>query len=162
MPGSVLSVSFKSRNSRLLIERFANRIHGFNMRRQSLCDLYDLCEPLDVEVVQKPMRKLHGAAIEDMGFHYIYINSLLSGPLKVIAGFHEFCHLTDHALNVEAFKSTGNLWNLSKFERQAQIIGVIAWMPSVEIEGLSIEQIMREYGVPRNVAEFRLSLDLWG
>jgi Zn-dependent peptidase ImmA (M78 family) len=105
-----------------------------------------------------PLRALHGAAVEEDGFQYLIINSLLRGAEKVIAGFHEFCHLTDHVLDVDVFHFTGNLWNVNKYERQANIVGVIALMPAPSIQGLSVEDIMREFGVRREIAEFRASL----
>jgi len=143
---------------RLLLEQFSLSIEGFNVRSQSLSDLNRLCDQLDIEVVQFPMRRLHGVALEDDGFKYLYINSRLTGPEKVIAGFHEFCHLTSHSLEMSVLKSTGGLWNLQKYERQAQIVGTIALMPDPSLVGLSIEDIMHEFGVSRLIAEFRAGL----
>ena len=143
---------------RLLLEQFCHAIDGFNVRSQSLHDLGRLCDQLGIEVVQLPLRRLHGVALEDDGFKYLYINSRLSGPEKVIAGFHEYCHLTSHSLDMSILKSTGSLWNLQKYERQAQIIGAVALMPDPALSGLSIEEIMQEFGVSRQVAEFRAGL----
>ena len=147
-------------SDRLLLERFSNRIPGFNVRPQHLTDLDGLCDELDIEVVQLPMRRLHGVALEDGGFRYLYINRLLDGAEKVIAGFHEYCHLTSHSLNVAVFKSTGGLWNLDKYERQAQIVGTVALMPEPAIRHLSVEEIMREFSVSRRIAEFRFSFTI--
>jgi Zn-dependent peptidase ImmA (M78 family) len=145
-------------SDRLLLERFCSRIPGFNVQSQCLNDLYRLCEQLDIEVVQFPMRQLHGAALEDDGFRYLYINRLLSTPERVIAGFHEYCHLTSHSLDVAVFKSTGGLWNLDKYERQAQIVGAVALMPEPAVCSLSVEEIMREFSVDLRIAEFRASI----
>ena len=143
---------------RLLLEQFRLTIDGFNVRSQSLNDLGRLCDELEIEVVQMPLRRLHGVALEDDGYKYLYINSRLSGPEKVIAGFHEYCHLTSHSLEMSILKSTGGLWNLQKYERQAQIIGTVALMPDPELSGLSIEEVMQEFGVSRQIAEFRAGL----
>jgi Zn-dependent peptidase ImmA (M78 family) len=143
---------------RLLLEQFRLTIDGFNVRSQSLNDLGRLCDELEIEVVQMPLRRLHGVALEDDGYKYLYINSRLSGPEKVIAGFHEYCHLTSHSLEMSILKSTGGLWNLQKYERQAQIIGTVALMPDPALSGLSIEEVMQEFGVSRQIAEFRAGL----
>jgi hypothetical protein len=147
-------------NSRFLIERFTSRIPGFNRRRLSLPDLAGLCEPQGIEIVYLPMRRLHGVAHEDGGYRYLYINSLIPATEQVINGYHEYTHITDHVLDVEPFKSTGNLWNLPKYERQAWIIGVLAWMPEPLAWGLSVEQLMQGFGVRREIAEFRASLNI--
>jgi Zn-dependent peptidase ImmA (M78 family) len=143
---------------RLLLDQFRLTIDGFNVRSQSLNDLGRLCDELEIEVVQMPLRRLHGVALEDDGYKYLYINSRLSGPEKVIAGFHEYCHLTSHSLEMSILKSTGGLWNLQKYERQAQIIGTVALMPDPALSGLSIEEVMQEFGVSRQIAEFRAGL----
>lgn len=150
----------KAKNSRLLIERFSQRIDGFNVRQQTLEDLYRLCAAIGVTVVELPFRRLHGGAFEDRGEKYLYVNELLPCSERTMTGFHELTHISDHVLEVEPFRSTGNLWNVSKFERQANIIGALAWMPDPLIRGLSIEQIVTEFGVSKNVAEFRLSLKI--
>ena len=86
------------------------------------------------------------------------INSLLSQPEQIIAGFHELTHLIDQADDPGIFLSNGNLWNRAREERDANIIGVIALMPDREVAGLSACDIMERWQVSRAVAEFRLSL----
>ena len=142
----------------MLLGRFLDRIAGFNDRQLTLADLAELCDRKGIELVQMPLRSLHGCALYQDGIPFLYINSRLNASDKVIAGFHEFCHLTDHALEVGVFKSTGNLWNLRKLERQAQTIGVLAWMPEAEAAGLEIDELMARFAVRREVAEFRSSL----
>ncbi|MGH9764681.1 MAG: ImmA/IrrE family metallo-endopeptidase, partial [Blastocatellia bacterium] len=102
----------------------------------------------------------HGCSFHEGGRPFIYINSLLSHPEQVIAGFHEFHHLTDHALNTDVFLSTGNLWNRSKYEYQAQVVGVLAYMPDPLVWGLSAEEIQSCFGVTRQLARFRASLGI--
>lgn len=142
----------------MLLERFSQRIDGFNQRQQSFEDLSALCISRGIELVQMPLRTLHGCALFEDGIPFLYVNSLISAAERVIAGFHEFCHLTDHSLEVGVFKSSGNLWNLPKVERQAQVVGVLAWMPDSDAGELSVEELMACYGVKRAVAEFRASL----
>jgi Zn-dependent peptidase ImmA (M78 family) len=148
----------KAENSSMLIERFRRRLPGFNVRRFCLRDLYDLCSYRGIDIIQMPLRALHGAAAEEDGYQYIFINSLLQNTEKIVAGFHEFCHLTDHVLDVDVFHFTGSLWNVNKYERQANIIGVLALMPAPSIQGMTVEDIMRQFGVRREIAEFRASL----
>lgn len=142
----------------MLIERFEYRLPGFNLRPFTLPDLYDLCDELEVSVRRIPMQYLHGCSFVEGGEVFLYINSLLRGPEQVIAGFHEYCHITDHCFDVEAFESTGGLWNLNKRERQAQTVGVVALMPHPLVEGMTVNDLMREFGVSRQVAEFRAAL----
>jgi Zn-dependent peptidase ImmA (M78 family) len=159
MPGSEARGSASSHGrDRLLIDRFAERIEGFNVRSLTLGDLSRLCDERHIELVQTRMRSYHGVALEDDGYSYIYINSLLSEPERIIAGYHEYCHIADHCLDMSIRKSTGSFWNLTKYERQAQVIGTVALMPESWIRGLSVEGIGREFGVSRGIAEFRASL----
>jgi len=144
----------------MLIERFRSHLPGFNQHSFTLPDLYDICEAIEVRVRRLPMRRLHGCSFVEGGEVYIYINSLIRGPEQVIAGFHEYCHVVDHCFDVEVFQSTGGLWNLTKRERQAQIIGVLALMPAPLIDGMTIDEAMRAFGVRRDVAEFRATLNL--
>jgi Zn-dependent peptidase ImmA (M78 family) len=142
-------------NDRMLLERFAARIDGFNLRQQRLEDLSLLCERRGIEFIEIPLLTLHGCALCRDGIPFLYINSRLSRPEKVIAGFHEFCHLTDHSLEMGVVNSSGNFWNLSKLERQAQLVGVLAWMPQALARGLSVEELIIRFGVKREVATFR-------
>lgn len=148
------------RNSRLLIDRFEARIPGFNRFSLSFYYWVEVCDAYGVKVLQRPMRILHGLAMQGKKRPYIIINSTLTGPEKVIAVGHEFTHITDQILETSLFLSTGNLWNLSKFDRQAQIVGVVGLIPEPHITGKTAEDLMRDFGIKRAVAEFRLSLRL--
>src|SRR5262249_28635755 len=148
-------------NDRMLIERFMARVPGLNRFRLAFVDLLASCDAYGIVVIQQPMRVLHGSAIHSSTRPYIMINSHLSGPEKVIAGFHEFTHIIDQEVPENSYRlSTGNLYNMSKSERQAQVVGVIALMPGPEARGLTVEDMMRIYGVRREVAEFRVTLKL--
>jgi Zn-dependent peptidase ImmA (M78 family) len=83
------------------------------------------------------------------------------GPELIVTAFHELAHVLYHPAHPRIFRRAGNLWNWSKCHRQAEIIGVIAWMPLTIADGLSADELMREFGVRREVAEFRASLNLW-
>jgi Zn-dependent peptidase ImmA (M78 family) len=146
------------RGSPMLVERFRYRLPGFNRRTFTLRDLFDICDEINVRVKSLPMQLLHGCSFVESGEVFLYVNSLLARPEQVIAGFHEYCHITDHCFGVEVFQSTGNLWNLSKREYQAQIIGALALMPATMISGLTVVEIMYQFGVRREIAEFRASL----
>jgi Zn-dependent peptidase ImmA (M78 family) len=124
----------------------------------SLVDFYELSEALGVEVVDYPFEQDAGQAFWVGDIPYVYYSSLLPGPEQVITCYHELAHILYHPPRPEVFKRTGDLWNWSKCDRQAEIVGVVAWMP--ESKG-SVEQLMAEFGVGREVAEFRHSLYLW-
>lgn len=144
--------------NRLLFERARHYIEGLNVEQQTLGNLCHACEDRRIEVRRLPFRRAHGCSFYEGGQPFIYINSLLSIAEQTIAAHHEFVHIQEHAFEVEVFHSTGDLWNLSKYEYQAQAVGAVAWMPDPLIFGLGIEGIMREFGVSRRLAEFRLSL----
>lgn len=162
MQGAQLEKTRKgtTRNSRLLIERFEARIPGFN--RFSLAYSYwlEVCEAYKIRVLQRPLRVLHGLAMQGQKHPYIVINSCLTAADKVIAIGHEFAHISDQVLDTSIFLSTGNLWNNDKFDRQAQIVGVVGLMPERLVRGLSSEELRMEFGVSRDIAEFRLSLNI--
>jgi Zn-dependent peptidase ImmA (M78 family) len=104
------------------------------------------------------MTHLHGCAFYEQGVPYLFVNNRLPRTEQIIAGFHEFAHLVYHSIDDCEFSSDSLLWQLSKIEHQSQTIGVLAAMPFDEVVGLSIEDIMREFGVSRQTAEFRVSL----
>ncbi|HZS47740.1 MAG TPA: ImmA/IrrE family metallo-endopeptidase [Blastocatellia bacterium] len=124
MSGSV-QVS-AARNNHELIKRFEARIDGFNQRSLSFEDLESACQSHGIEVVLEQMREAHGAALWADGHPFIYINKLLNRPLRVFNLGHEFTHITDHLIDTEIFLSTGKLWHKSKFERHANIVGVLS------------------------------------
>lgn len=144
----------------MLVERFVKRIPGFNRFQLSFSYLIELSEAYGIKVLQIPLDLHHGQWIISNKRSYIVINSEISAPLQVIGGFHEFAHVTDHAPLRLLDHYSGGLCNIRKFERQAQIIGVMAYMPDTEILGLSSEDLMRRYGISREIAMFRLSLML--
>jgi Zn-dependent peptidase ImmA (M78 family) len=148
-------------SDRLLVERFAEWIPGWGRRQLCLADLTDYCERHRIEVVFADLQDADGYALWAGSASYIYIASHLRGPEKVITAYHELAHILYHPPHPEVFKRTGDLWNWSKCDRQAEIVGEVAWMPESEVRGLQVEELMRSYGVSRPVAEFRSQLRLW-
>jgi Zn-dependent peptidase ImmA (M78 family) len=143
--------------NQLLLERARARIENFNREQLFLDDLFAHCDDRHIEVVWRPMRVAHGCSFYDEGEPYICLNPLVSKPEQIIAGWHEYLHITEHVPGVTTF-STGTFFNLSKFEYQAQVVGVMALMPDVMIRWLNEEEIMGEFGVSQDIARFRLSL----
>lgn len=141
------------------MERFAEWIPGWGKRQLCLADLSDYCERQQIELVEYPLEDADGYALWVSSVPYIYVANHLRGPEKVITGYHELAHILYHPSHPEVFKRTGDLWNWSKCDRQAEIVGVLAWMP--EVVGLSVEEVMTRFGVSRGIAEFRLHLRLW-
>lgn len=139
-------------------DRFADRVEGFNQKSLRLYDLYNYCEGSGIEVVEKQMRQLHGGAHELEGYQFIYINSLISYSEQIIAGFHELFHVLNHVGNAELCFSYGKVNNLSKQEFQAQAIGVIALMPLPEVYDMTIDQIVSEFYVSRQIAQLRFNI----
>ena len=122
----------------------------------SLADLKDLCEEIGVTVVEYPLEEACGYALWVEGTPYVYIAEHLTGPEKVITGYHELAHILYHPSHPEVFERTGNLWNMNKCNRQAEIVGVVAWMP--EIRRLTVEEISEEFEVSIKLAQFRHEL----
>lgn len=145
---------------RLLIERFETWIGGFNRRSIHFEELLTLCEDNKIDVVLREMPEVHGLAFQVEDQRYIYINRLLSMPMRVFTLSHEFCHAVDQALDTAVFKSTGKLWLKSKAERAANVVGAITLMPSCEIAEMNARQIADYYGIPLKLAEFRLGLEI--
>jgi Zn-dependent peptidase ImmA (M78 family) len=146
-------------SDRFLVERFAEWIPGWGRRQLCLADLTDYCEQHRIEIVFADLEDADGYALWASSAPYIYIARHLRGPEKVITGYHELAHILYHPPHPEIFRRTGNLWNWSKCDRQAEIVGELAWMP--DVAGLSIDQVMARFSVSREVAEFRLYLSLW-
>lgn len=140
------------------LEKFSVEVEGFNQKSLGLNQLIEICDGKKIELIEKPFRGLHGIAIEDRQHDYIFINQIISYSYKVIAGYHELFHILHHVGNGQECLSYGGVINLSKKEYQAQAVGVIALMPDVMIQGLSIEDLMREFDVSRRIAEFRFCL----
>jgi Zn-dependent peptidase ImmA (M78 family) len=148
----------KRRNS--FLDKFAGGVEGFNQRALGIVDLEFFCLQHDIEIDEMQFRALHGIAVAISDCDYIYINSLISYPEKVIAGYHELFHLVQHIGTGDSTRclSEGQVVNLSKNEFQAQAAGVIALMPDALVDGMSVEDMMREFEVSRRIAEFRLRL----
>jgi hypothetical protein len=138
--------------------RAGSRIPEFNKRSLRLCDLCRICDEFSIQVVQWQMRRLHGSAYEEDGYRFIFINPLVSYAEQIVAGFHEFEHIISHVGNGEVCQSSGDTLRLSKQEKQAQMVGVIALMPITVVYGMSVEEMMGEFDAPRKLAEFRFSI----
>jgi Zn-dependent peptidase ImmA (M78 family) len=146
-----------------LIQYYTDRIPGFGSKSLALPDLFAVCESDGIEVFRTPFDRLHGCAFFEDDAPFIFINSTLPAAEQVIAGWHEYDHLTRHMLKTHCpyncvFTSSGSMVNLSRIEREAQVVGCLALMPHPLVVGLSLEDIMREFGVSRNTAEFRANL----
>ena len=146
-----------TKRNQLLMERARQRIEGFNSHQLNLEDLYAHCDDRRIEVVWMPLRTGHGCSFYEQGHAFIYLNPLVSKPEQIIAGWHEYHHIVDHVAEQAVF-STGTFWNLSKLEYQAQVVGVMAYMPDPMVWGLSVEDIRRRFGVSEQLARFRASL----
>lgn len=151
----------KRKTDRFLVERFTEWIPGWGRRQLSLVDFYELSESLGVEVVDYPFEQDAGYAFWVGDIPYVYYSNRLSGSEQVITCYHELAHILYHPPRPEVFKRTGNLWNWSKCDRQAEIVGVVAWMPEPMVHDMTVSDLMREFGVRREVAEFRINLSLW-
>ena len=152
--------SARTRNSRLLIERFESRIPGFNRFSLSFSYWLEVCDAYGIRALQRPMRLIHGLAMQASQRPYIVINTCLPNVEKIIAIGHEFTHIIDQELDTSVFLNNGNLWNTRKYQRQAWIIGIVGLMPETVVEGLSIFDLMRQFGVRREIAEFRVSVQI--
>lgn len=142
----------------LLIARFTDLIPGFNQRALGLSALYDQCKRYGLTLRELPFRKYHGLSFHLGDVPFLYINTLILPAEQIIAGWHEFAHLMYHPDDACVFTSQGSLYRLSKAERQAETIGVLALMPDTEAWGLSVPELIERYEVPRKIAEFRVDL----
>jgi Zn-dependent peptidase ImmA (M78 family) len=127
----------------------------------SLADLNRVCDSLGIEVVEYPLEDATGYVLWIAMSAHIYIADGLRGPEKVVTDFHELAHILYHPPHPEVFERTGGLWNTDKCQRQAEIVGVVAWMPEREVRGCTTEELMKKFGVSREVAAFRAGLRLW-
>ncbi len=151
MPGSLEG------NHHQLVSRMRTVVPALNRFRMTLKDWVELCEAYGIQVHQRPRRLVHGQCLRTARRSYIFINERLNLSDKIIAVGHEFTHLELHEPQVLCM-STGDLWNRSKYEFQCDVVGVLSLMPTPEIAGLTIDDLMRCFGVRREVAEFRASL----
>lgn len=134
-------------------------IPDLNTRPQTLLDFYILAERLGIPADEFPMRSLHGCTFpDDDGERTIRINSLVSEPERIIAGFHEIVHNILHATEGEIYASMGPLWNHRKDEHEAEMIGVLALLPLSEIAGMTPEEIAGVYRLPLKTAKFRMQV----
>lgn len=140
------------------LDRFAKEVEGFNQLTLSTNDLQAACDARRIDLIEKPFRGLHGIAIEVRDFNYVYVNSLISSPLRTVAGFHELFHILHHIGDAKRCLSTGCVSNLSKNEFQAQCAGVLALMPLCLVINLTVEGMMGEFEIPRRLAEFRFNI----
>ncbi len=143
---------------RVLVERFSQWIPGWGRKQLSLSDLYQLCNEAGIETVEYDLTDADGYALWVGGTPYIYIGERLTAAEKVITGYHELAHILYHPEQPEVLRRCGH-WNWSKCDRQAEIVGCVAWMP--DVGAMTVGQISGEFAVSREVASFRASLRLW-
>jgi Zn-dependent peptidase ImmA (M78 family) len=150
------------RSDRFLVERFTTWLPGWNRRQLQLEDFERLATGLGIAVVEAALDEADGYAFWVDRSPYIYLKENLSYAKKVIAAYHELAHILYHPADRGVFRRTGrDLWNWPKCDRQAEIVGSIAWMPDSEARSLTVEELMEFYGIEREVAEFRAGLHLW-
>lgn len=155
-------LGLEQKSDRTLVERFSQWIPGWNRRQLTFDDLENLCDECGIIVVEEPLEDAEGYAFWIGSTPFIYINAVLPYPEKVITGFHELAHILYHPPSEDAtFLRRYANWNWSKCDRQAEIVGCIAWMPDSEARGRSVEELMDRYEVMRDVAEFRSQLYIW-
>jgi len=116
---------------------------------------------IGIEVKLRHLVKAYGRSYWKGGVPRIDLPLNIDGPELLISAWHEVCHLLYHPAEKAPFTRYGNLWNWSKCDRQAEIIGVMAWMPHGPADLMTPDELMKEFGVRREVAEFRASLNLW-
>lgn len=147
---------------RFLVERMQQWIPGWNRRQLSYDEFERYASSLGITVVECPLTDADGYAFFVGAAPYIYVNANLTYSEKVIVAYHELKHILYDPERPEVFIKVGSPWYwFSKMDRQAKIAGAVAWMPEAAVRGLSIEELMIYYDVPRPVAEFRAGLDLW-
>jgi Zn-dependent peptidase ImmA (M78 family) len=152
-------LGLERKTDRFLVERFSQWIPGWGVRQLQLDDLGKLCDDCGIVVVEMRLNS-DGLAFWLDGRAFVYINTLLPYSERVITGFHELAHILYHPTDKQILHRR-SLWNWSKCDRQAEIVGLISWMPETQARGLCAESLMRQYEVRRESAEFRASLDLW-
>jgi Zn-dependent peptidase ImmA (M78 family) len=133
---------------KLWMDRLSQEVPGFNQRPFTLDDLHEYCFLNGIFADEVALRRLHGCCFYRGERPCLVINELLSNHEKIVAGYHELAHLLLHNIGQEVFCSTGNLWNHSKIERQAQIAGLVALLPRT-----MLDQDLSDY--PRKIVEYR-------
>jgi Zn-dependent peptidase ImmA (M78 family) len=151
--------SLERKTDRFLVERFTQWIPGWGVRQLRLDDLGNLCDECGIVVVEAEL-DADGYAMWIGGQPFVYINSWLPYSERVITGFHELAHILYHPSDAEILHRRA-LWNWSKCDRQAEIVGCVAWMPEPQARGRSAVDLMDMYDVRRESAEFRSRLNLW-
>ena len=157
----MLDLEKQNGHDRFLVERFSQWIPGWNRRQLTLDDLGNLCDDCRVVVVELPLED-DGYALWLEADPFVYINSQLPYSEQVITGFHELAHILYHpnSEDLMQLRRAAN-WNWSKCDRQAEIVGCVAWMPDVLVRGLHAEEMAQVFDVRRESAEFRAQLKLW-
>lgn len=140
------------------LSQFTRLVPGFSEVRLSLDDLAIECDRRGIDLIEIPMRRLHGCSWTDEFGPCIYLNRLVPIQQRTIAGWHEFAHLQLHLTDSQVLMSAGSLRNRGKFEREAETIGVIAFLPLALIQGMSAETIAATFGLPKKTANFRLQV----
>lgn len=159
----MLSLAHKRNGTdRFLVERITQLIPGWGVKQLTLDTLEKYCATQSIICTELPLIEADGYAFYQHRIPHIYYSSRLPYPQKVITGYHELCHILIDAPDPEMFKRQNpRCWNFNKWDRKAEIVGVVAWMPETRARGLSVEELMREFDVSRDSAEFRASLNLW-
>lgn len=134
-------------------------IPDLNTRPLALQDFYAIADNLGIDADEMPLRRLHGCSFpDDDGDRVIRVNSLITEPQRIIAGFHELGHVALHTLDGVVFASLGPLWNHRRDECEAEMIGVLALMPLSAISEMNPNLIAAKFRVPKKTAKFRVQV----
>jgi hypothetical protein len=140
-----------------ILSRFDALVPEFGKRSFSLDDLHDQCSLDKIDVVEMEMALGHGLSWTDRGGDCTYVNRLITPSQRIIAGWHEYCHIQCHPTEARVLASLGPLANRTRWEVEANAVGIIALIPRVALQAPAIE-IAHEYCVIQEVTDYRLQL----
>lgn len=134
----------------ILSQILKKKVSFFNERVFSEEDFFTVCEQTDCSVIESPIRsKGEYAVYKNRSF--IIFRKGLKNPLRLWVGLHEMGHhLLHYPVNHRFSRST-----VHRLDREANFFAAIALMPTDLIKRKTLEEIIEEYGYPREIVLIR-------
>lgn len=131
------------------------------IKKHKTTDPFEICDAKGIKYnITEMHEEINGLYQFVQRNKFIYINSLLSEDRRLYTCYHELAHAVVHETANCIFLKTNTLFNLNKFEKEAEYLVACFLIrdPSIlfEFTGHTLDEIAYELKVPKEYVQLRL------
>lgn len=141
----------------LLIGKFEQLACGWNHRPLGEKEFYQLCDQFNVSA-QETLLQTNGFYFSVNGNHFIAVNKELCEVRKLFVQFHEFAHFLLHSPAYGAGAKFHGVSRKTRQEAEADLFALCAIMPRPLIEGISVQELTDDHGLPDDLVDERIKI----